>query len=73
MNRLQVFGISNVKLKREDRAVTTQGFARDVLPAIADGRITPLIDRVFPFDELPQALEHMDAETRVGKVVVRIV
>ena len=73
VNRLQVFGISNVKLKREDRAVTTQGFSRDVLPAIADGRITPLIDRVFAFDELPRALEHMDDETRVGKVVVKTI
>ena len=73
VNRLQIFGISNVRLKREDRAVTTSGFARDILPAIADGRITPLIDRVFGFDELPAALAHMDQEARVGKVVVRVI
>jgi NADPH:quinone reductase len=73
VNRLQIFGISNVRLKREERAVTTRGFVRDILPAIADGRITPLIDRVFGFDELPAALAHMDAEDRVGKVVVRII
>jgi NADPH:quinone reductase-like Zn-dependent oxidoreductase len=72
VNRLQVFGISNVKLKREERAVTTRSFARDILPAIADGRITPLIDRVFGFDELPAAMNHMDAESRVGKVVVKL-
>ncbi len=73
VNRLQIFGISNVRLKREERAVTTCGFARDILPAIADGRITPLIDRVFGFDELPAALAHMDAESRVGKVVVKVI
>jgi NADPH:quinone reductase-like Zn-dependent oxidoreductase len=73
VNRLQIFGISNVRLKREERAVTTRGFARDILPAIADGRITPIIDRVFGFDELPAALAHMDQEERVGKVVVRMV
>jgi NADPH:quinone reductase-like Zn-dependent oxidoreductase len=72
VNRLQIFGISNVRLKREERAVTTRGFARDILPAIADGRITPLIDRVFGFDELPAAMAHMDAEDRVGKVVVKV-
>ena len=71
--RLQIFGISNVRLKREERAVTTRGFARDILPAIADGRITPLIDRVFGFGALPAALAHMDAEDRVGKVVVKFV
>jgi NADPH2:quinone reductase len=72
VNRLQIFGISNVRLKREERAVTTRGFARDILPAIADGRITPLIDRVFGFDELPAAMAHLDQEERVGKVVVKI-
>ena len=72
VNRLQIFGISNVRLKREERAVTTRGFVRDILPAIADGRITPLIDRVFGFDELPAAMAHMDAEKRVGKVVVKV-
>ena len=35
VNRLQIFGISNVRLKREERAVTTRGFVRDILPAIA--------------------------------------
>ena len=73
VNRLQIFGISNVRLKREERAETTRGFARDILPALADGRITPLIDRVFGFDELPAAMAHMDAGDRVGKVVVRII
>ena len=73
VNRLQIFGISNVRLKREERAETTRGFARDILPAIAEGRITPLIDRVFGFDELPAAMAHMDAGDRVGKVVVRII
>ena len=72
VNRLQIFGISNVRLKREERAETTRGFARDILPALADGRITPLIDRVFGFDDLPAAMAHMDAEDRVGKVVVKV-
>ncbi len=73
IDRLQIFGISNVRLKREERAETTRGFARDILPALADGRISPVIDRVFAFDEMPAALAHMDAEDRVGKVVVKVV
>jgi NADPH:quinone reductase-like Zn-dependent oxidoreductase len=72
VNRLQIFGISNVRLQREERAVTTRGFVRDILPAIADGRISPLIDRVFGFADLPAALAHMDASERVGKVVVKL-
>ena len=45
---------------------------RDVVPAIADGRIVPVVDRVFAFDELPQAKAHMEASAMVGKIVVRV-
>ncbi len=73
VNRLQIFGISNARLKREERAVTTRAFERDILPAIADGRITPLVDRIFNFDELPVAKAYMESNAMVGKVVVRVV
>jgi NADPH2:quinone reductase len=72
VNRLQIFGISNVRLKREERAETTRGFERDILPAIADGRITPVVDRIFNFDDLPAAKAHMESNAMVGKVVVKI-
>ena len=72
VNRYHIFGISNARLTPEERFETTRGFARDILPAIVAGRIVPLVDRVFTFDELPAARAHMDADTRVGKVVVRI-
>jgi NADPH2:quinone reductase len=71
-NRHVVFGISNSRLNEEGRAETVRGFVRDVLPAIADGRITPLIDRVFPFDELPAAKDYMESNAQVGKIVVRV-
>ncbi len=71
VNRLEIFGVSNAKLTVEERAQAVSGFARDVLPAIADGRITPLIGRVFAFDELPAAKACMESSATVGKIVVR--
>ena len=71
-NRHEIFGISNAKLTAEERAQAMRGFARDVLPAIADGRIVPLIDRVFDFDELPAAKQWMESSAMVGKIVVRV-
>ena len=70
--RHEIFGISNAPLTPEMRAVATKGFERDVLPAIVDGRIEPVIDRVFPFRELPAAKAYVDAGTQIGKVVVRM-
>ena len=71
VNRLEIFGVSNAKITAEERAQAVSGFARDVLPAIVDGRITPLIGRVFEFDELPAAKACMEAGATVGKIVVR--
>jgi NADPH:quinone reductase len=71
-NRFAVFGVSNSRLGPEGRAEAVRNFVRDVLPGIADGRITPLIDRVYPFDELPQAKAHMESNGQVGKIVVRV-
>jgi NADPH:quinone reductase-like Zn-dependent oxidoreductase len=70
-NRYEIFGISNAKLTAAERAQAVRGFVRDVLPAIADGRITPLVDRVFAFDELPAARACMESNAMVGKIVVR--
>jgi NADPH:quinone reductase-like Zn-dependent oxidoreductase len=71
-NRFEIFGISNAKLKPEERAEAARGFRRDILPAIEAGRITPLVDRVFSFDELPAAKAHMESNAMVGKIVVKI-
>jgi NADPH:quinone reductase-like Zn-dependent oxidoreductase len=72
LKRFQVFGISNAKLLPQRRFETTRGFERDILPAIADGRITPVVDRVFAFDELPLAKAYLESNAMVGKVVVRV-
>jgi NADPH:quinone reductase-like Zn-dependent oxidoreductase len=70
--RHEVFGISNAPLTPAMRAEATRGFNRDVMPAISDGRIEPVIDRVFPFDELPAAKAYVESNAQLGKVVVRL-
>ena len=47
-------------------------FIRDMLPAFADGRIKPIVDRVFPFEQLGAAREHMQANRHLGKIVLAI-
>jgi NADPH:quinone reductase-like Zn-dependent oxidoreductase len=42
------------------------------MPAIADGRLRPLVDRVFAFDELPAAQHHMESNQHLGKIVLKI-
>ena len=70
--RLTVFGVSNRLRTAAQRAETVRAFARDVLPYFEDGRLRPLVDRVFGFDELPAALKFMESDAQVGKIVVRV-
>ncbi|MSQ71757.1 MAG: zinc-binding alcohol dehydrogenase [Betaproteobacteria bacterium] len=70
--RLQLFGVSNKLRTQEQRTAAVGGFVADVLPFIADGRIDPVIDRVFDFAELPEAKRHMESNAHLGKIVVRI-
>jgi NADPH:quinone reductase len=70
--RLKLFGVSNKHRNAEQRAVTVRGFTADFLPYFAAGRLKPLIDRVYRFDELPQAKAFVESDAHLGKVVLRV-
>jgi NADPH:quinone reductase len=69
--RLQLFGVSNKLRPPAERAETVRAFERDFMPLFADGRLEPVIDRVFPLDELAAAHAYFDSNAMVGKVVLR--
>lgn len=68
--RLQIFGVSNAHLTATERARAVRGFVREFLPGFADGSIVPVVDRVFPFDDLPAAKAYVETNAQIGKVVV---
>ena len=68
--RLTLYGVSNKLRTAGQRASGVPGFVADILPALAAGRIRPVIDRVFPFAELEAARAHMEANRHVGKIVI---
>jgi len=70
--RLTLFGVSNKMRSADQRAAGVPAFVADWLPAFADGRIRPLVDRVFPFDELAAAQAGMESDAHVGKIVLKI-
>lgn len=55
----------------EEKAAVTQAFARHVLPLLADGRVVPVIDRVFAMDDIRDAHRRMEANESFGKIVLR--
>ena len=68
--RLTLFGVSNKMRTADQRAAGVPGFVADLMPAIAAGRIRPVIDRIFPFDQLAEARAHMEANRHLGKIVI---
>lgn len=70
--RLTLFGVSNKLRSADQRAAGVPAFVADWLPLLADGRIRPLVDRVFSFNDLPAAKDHMEANHHLGKIVLRI-
>ncbi len=68
--RLTLFGVSNKLRSPQQRADGVPAFAAGVLPLLADGRIKPLVDRVFPFEQLQQAKDCMEANLHLGKLVL---
>ena len=52
------------------KAAIVAAFAADVLPALADGRMRPVIDRVLPLEDAGEAHRLMAGGDVVGKIVL---
>jgi NADPH:quinone reductase len=70
VKRLTLFGVSNKMRSAEQRAAAVPGFVADLLPAIAAGRIRPVIDKIYPFDQLAAAKAYMESNRHLGKIVL---
>lgn len=68
--RLTLFGVSNKMRTAQHKAADVPGFVADVVPAFAAGRIQPVVDRVFPFEQLGEAKAYMEANRHLGKIVL---
>jgi NADPH2:quinone reductase len=54
----------------EEKAAATQVFASAVLPLVSRGAIRPVIDRVYPIEQIRDAHERMESNASFGKIVL---
>ena len=54
----------------EEKADATRRFAAAVLPLVSRGRIHPVIDRVYPIDQVRDAHERLESNPSFGKIVL---
>lgn len=72
LKRLQLIGVTFRTRTLEERIAIVRAFTADLLPALAEGRLRPVIDRVFPLDQALEAQSYMVANTQVGKIVLTV-
>ena len=70
--RLTLFGVSNKLRTAEQRCAGVPAFVADFMPLFADGRMVPIVDRVYPFEQLAEARSHMESNRHIGKIVLTL-
>ena len=53
-----------------DKAAATDAFVAEVVPLLADGRVRPVVDTVFPLAAVEDAYALVAADTTFGKVIL---
>lgn len=70
--RLRIMGTSLRTRLAEEKATATRLFAQHVVPLLASGAVRPVMDRVFPMEEVRAAHERIESNESFGKVVLMI-
>ncbi|WP_309120965.1 NAD(P)H-quinone oxidoreductase [Paenibacillus sp.] len=70
--RLHIIGTTLRSRPVADKISLTQDFAAFALPRFADGRLRPIVDAVFPFEEAAEAHRRMESNVNIGKIVLRV-
>ena len=70
--RLRITGTSLRTRSIEEKATATRLFAQHVVPLLASGKVRPVIDSVFGFDEVRAAHQRIESNESFGKVVLTI-
>jgi putative PIG3 family NAD(P)H quinone oxidoreductase len=72
VRRLQLIGSTMRSRSVEAKAATVAAFEARFGAALAEGKIDPVIDRVLPLAEAPEAHRVVAASEHFGKVVLRV-
>ncbi|HEY0513366.1 MAG TPA: NAD(P)H-quinone oxidoreductase [Thermoanaerobaculia bacterium] len=71
--RLRVIGSVLRARPREEKARLTADFAAFALPRLRDGRLRPVVDRVFPLERAGEAYQALERGGAFGKIVLSMV
>jgi NADPH:quinone reductase-like Zn-dependent oxidoreductase len=70
--RLQIIGTTLRSRSLHYKKELTREFASFALPRFVSGELKPIVDRVFPWEQVQEAHRYMEENKNIGKIVLRI-
>jgi putative PIG3 family NAD(P)H quinone oxidoreductase len=70
--RLQLIGSVMRSRSLQDKREITTRFKKRWLPMLVDGTIQPIIDRVYPWQDVVAAHTHMESNENIGKIILKV-
>jgi tumor protein p53-inducible protein 3 len=70
--RLNVFGTTLRRTPLPQKIALTEAFAAFALPRFDAGELRPVIDTVLPLEQAAEAHRRMEANSNIGKIVLRV-
>ena len=72
LKRMKVIGVTFRTRSLDEKIEITRATCADLMPHLESGRIRPVVDKVFAFDEAPAAQDYMRANRQLGKIVLKL-
>jgi putative PIG3 family NAD(P)H quinone oxidoreductase len=72
VKRQQIIGSVLRSRPVKDKAEIVAEFTRKALPRFADRTVVPIVEKVFPLDEVVEAHRMMEEDRHFGKIVLRV-
>ena len=72
LKRMKVIGVTFRTRSLDEKIEITRRVVADLMPHLETGRIRPVVDSVFSFDEAPGAQDYMRSNMHLGKIVLKL-
>jgi NADPH:quinone reductase-like Zn-dependent oxidoreductase len=70
--RIHMVGVTFRTRSIEERIAAVRAFCDDLLPALEQRAIRPVIDSVYPLQDAAVAQERMRANQHFGKIILKV-
>jgi len=70
--RISMRGVTLRTRTLEEKMAVTRHFAACVVPLLSNGQVKPVIERVYPLEEIAEAHRAMGENRNFGKLIVTL-